>query len=321
LAYHDANIFYLQSIAATAQVFLTSNAERARIRADGLFEVKGAGTAGSSPAFSVNGSAPANSFVLGSTGRVGIGTTSPSVSLHLDGTIANAPKLRVSRGAGNTNYIEFGTNGGDSTITANGVTGTAGALVFYRDSNTGTATESARIDSSGRLLVGTSTLPTPATDYRCVIGQNGAEGGALYLSRNLSNSQILSAGYSIGAITAGTTDGIMGKILFQSNGTGSASSSPGAIIVQVTESGNTSPTTLLQILSDRTFSLSNTCNFALGTTTGTKIGTATTQKLGFYNATPVVQPAAVADATDAASVITQLNALLARMRSLGLIAT
>ena len=54
---------------------------------------------------------------------------------------------------------------------------------------------------------------------------------------------------------------------------------------------------------------------------GTKIGTAITQKLGFYNATPVVQPTAVADATDAASAITQLNALLSRMRDLGLIAT
>lgn len=54
---------------------------------------------------------------------------------------------------------------------------------------------------------------------------------------------------------------------------------------------------------------------------GFKIGTATTQKIGFYNATPVAQPAAVADATDAASVITQLNLLLARMRTLGLIAT
>ena len=62
-------------------------------------------------------------------------------------------------------------------------------------------------------------------------------------------------------------------------------------------------------------------NLAVGATTGTKIGTATTQKLGFYNATPVVQPTAVADATDAASAITQLNALLDRMRDLGLIAT
>lgn len=32
-------------------------------------------------------------------------------------------------------------------------------------------------------------------------------------------------------------------------------------------------------------------NLIVGTTTGTKIGTATNQKLGFYNATPVVQPA------------------------------
>jgi len=62
-------------------------------------------------------------------------------------------------------------------------------------------------------------------------------------------------------------------------------------------------------------------DIAVGTSTGTKIGTATTQKLGFFNKAPVVQPAAVADATDAASVITQLNLLLSRMRDLGLIAT
>jgi hypothetical protein len=67
--------------------------------------------------------------------------------------------------------------------------------------------------------------------------------------------------------------------------------------------------------------MADATNIAVGTTTGTKIGTATTQKLAFWNATPVVQPTAVADATDAASVITQLNALLSRMRTLGLIAT
>jgi hypothetical protein len=65
----------------------------------------------------------------------------------------------------------------------------------------------------------------------------------------------------------------------------------------------------------------STKDIVTDTTTGTKIGTGTTQKLAFWNATPVVQPTAVADATDAASVITQLNALLSRMRTLGLIAT
>lgn len=39
-------------------------------------------------------------------------------------------------------------------------------------------------------------------------------------------------------------------------------------------------------------------NFVLGTVTGTKIGTATSQKLGFYNATPVTQPALTADLLD-----------------------
>ena len=65
----------------------------------------------------------------------------------------------------------------------------------------------------------------------------------------------------------------------------------------------------------------STRNIVTDTTTGTRIGTGTTQLLGFWNATPAVQPAAVADATDAATVITQLNALLARLRTIGLIAT
>jgi hypothetical protein len=62
-------------------------------------------------------------------------------------------------------------------------------------------------------------------------------------------------------------------------------------------------------------------DIVLSTTTGTKICTATNQLLGFYNATPVAQPAAVADATDAASTQARLNDLLARLRTLGLIAT
>ena len=69
------------------------------------------------------------------------------------------------------------------------------------------------------------------------------------------------------------------------------------------------------------FKVPDAVDIAVGTTTGTKIGTATTQKIGFFNATPVVRPAAVANATDAASVIARLNDLLARLRTLGIIAT
>jgi hypothetical protein len=83
----------------------------------------------------------------------------------------------------------------------------------------------------------------------------------------------------------------------------------------------TDGTTRLTIGTAGLFTIADALDIAVGTTTGTKIGTSTSQKIGFYNATPVVQPTAVADATDAASVITQLNALLSRMRNLGLIAT
>lgn len=41
-----------------------------------------------------------------------------------------------------------------------------------------------------------------------------------------------------------------------------------------------------------TLTIADATNFVLNATTGTKIGTATTQKLGFYNATPIVRPAA-----------------------------
>ena len=85
--------------------------------------------------------------------------------------------------------------------------------------------------------------------------------------------------------------------------------------------GANTPTERLRITSAGVLQVAEADNIAVGTTTGTKIGTATTQKLGFYNATPVVQPTAVADATDAATVITQLNALLAKLRTLGIIAT
>jgi hypothetical protein len=58
-----------------------------------------------------------------------------------------------------------------------------------------------------------------------------------------------------------------------------------------------------------------------GTLRGIKLGSASTSLLGFFGATPVVRQAAVADATDAASTQARLNDLLARLRTLGLIAT
>ena len=67
-----------------------------------------------------------------------------------------------------------------------------------------------------------------------------------------------------------------------------------------------------------TLTMVDATDIILDTTTGTKIGTGTLQKIGFWNVTPIVQPAHIADATDAASAISQLNLLLAQIATLGL---
>lgn len=54
---------------------------------------------------------------------------------------------------------------------------------------------------------------------------------------------------------------------------------------------------------------------------GTMLGQSATDKVGFYGATPVVQPATIADATDATTVIAKCNAVIAALESLGLLAS
>jgi hypothetical protein len=89
------------STTTTANV--SSPIERGRFRSDGTFEIKGAGTGGSSPGFSVNPSTPANSFVIDSSGRLGIGTSSPTEALHVVGRLLTAVSV------GTTTSLQFPT--------------------------------------------------------------------------------------------------------------------------------------------------------------------------------------------------------------------
>ena len=54
---------------------------------------------------------------------------------------------------------------------------------------------------------------------------------------------------------------------------------------------------------------------------GTRLGQSATDKIGFFGATPAVQPATIADATDAATAITRVNAVIAALETLGLTAS
>jgi hypothetical protein len=197
---------------------------------------------------------------IDSSGRVGIGTTSPNESLEVAGNIhvSGADRSIFNR---SNNALTFGTNNA----------------------------ERARIDSSGRLLVGTS---SSVGDYQLQLQRNAGSApyaGSILLRRGIANGSILT-NYDLGVIGAGSTTDVGGSIRFQSDGTWGSDDYPTRLVFSVTADGSASPTEALRISSNRAITVSDGGNVVLGTTTGTKIGTATSQKIGFYNATPVVQP-------------------------------
>jgi hypothetical protein len=120
-----------------------------------------------------DGSGPTNRMILDSSGNLGIGTSSPAAPLHVFAN--NGDMLRLDRN--NTgavgNQIAFRhSNAGTLTetasinaiSTANADTGT---LAFYTKPTGGSSTERARIDSSGNLLVGsTSSAETSGVGHK-----------------------------------------------------------------------------------------------------------------------------------------------------------
>jgi hypothetical protein len=96
-----------------------------------------------------------NRLSISTAGNVGIGTTSPSVNLHIKGNDG-----LVIEDDGTTNFFRIQTsNSGDA--------------VFYTGSS-GTPTERMRIDSSGQVGIGTSS-PQEALS---VVGSSASVGGA-----------------------------------------------------------------------------------------------------------------------------------------------
>jgi hypothetical protein len=71
-------------------------------------------------------------------------------------------------------------------------------------------------------------------------------------------------------------------------------------------------------------------NFQFDTANGTKIGTGALQKIGFWDATPIVQPAHVANANNVGAAYSQsevqdiadtLNTLISRLENAGILAS
>ena len=132
---------------------------------------------------------------------------------------------------------------------------------------------------------------------------------------------------------SGTTAGTSTDTVLSRNAAGvvqvGTSTTPNAsgsmLMTNCTATGTINAASSAVVLDTNGVTMGDAKNVILNTTTGTKIGTSTSQKLGFYNATPIVQGASVADASGGAVIDaearTAINALISRIEATGLIAT
>jgi hypothetical protein len=165
-------------------IFGTSNQERLRITSTGALNFVGGGTAGVTQAVSFSGGAPVNSLVIDSSGRLGLGTSSPSAVLHVAGGASSRAGFFTSTDTNTyspTSYSQYHRiylQGGSATGAYNGigftnssnaegffgcVQNSSGYADFVFQSFAGSYAEKMRITSAGNVGIGT-TAPSFTTD-------------------------------------------------------------------------------------------------------------------------------------------------------------
>jgi len=185
---------------------------------------------------------------IDSSDRVGIGTTSPTAQLTSTSTIQVTGFANPTGGTG----LELGYDGTNGIIQSfNRATSAYKDLLLSGNSIQLSIAggEAARIDSSRRLLVGTSTTAAAATELLQVegIAGNVAAGGAISLRRaSVGNSDQIGIIHFKNA-TEGAAHASISAIC---DGTPAAGDFPGALLFSTTADGAASPTERMRINSD-----------------------------------------------------------------------
>jgi hypothetical protein len=225
---------------------------------------------------------------ISTAGNVGIGTTSVSNLLHLrSDSASNVDHLYLQNRNGGANSgarIAFsnGTNDyADNRYAYIGAINTGASesgnhLVFATNANGGSPSEKARLDSSGRLLVGTSSgnglfnggtqnprLQIEGTTGDTIIAsltanRNDAAGPTFYLAHSrgtaAGGTTVLQSGDQLGVLAFAGTDGtdyVNGATITANvDGTPGANDMPGRLVFSTTADGAATPTERLRITSD-----------------------------------------------------------------------
>ncbi len=257
-------------------------------------------------------SGPATSMTLDSSGRLGIGSTSDPGSigsrLWIDSSSDTYYTINTT-GSSNLSGIHFRNSNGNGE--ARILNNTGGALTFYRSPGN----EAARIDSSGRLLVGTSTATgntltqaqklivshSGQNTYTgiSVIGHTGTESVAapvlsIHRSRGTSDGSYteVASGDALGYLIWTGADGAAwseaASIKAEADGdwttSGDTTDSPGRLVFSVTQDGSASPTERIRLENaGRSLFFSSGNGIAVGVAAGA--GTTTELFAGIYSRT------------------------------------
>jgi hypothetical protein len=259
-----------------------------------------------------NTSALTERMRLDSSGRLGLGTSSPSSELHVQGALSGGQLLVANSG---TNSVEkYGTFGTvhytnaeepalglavqssptENNVVIGGALGefnAATSVRFYTAANntTTTGSERARIDSSGRLLVGTSTAvdaPFGTTQGKLIVaGQNeplifGTYAANQYGTRidfiksrsaTVNGKTVVQANDELGELLFAGTDGtnpIAGaRIRAEVDGTPGTNDMPGRLVFSTTADGASSPTERMRIAQNGVITIQNGAVAVIGTLT------------------------------------------------------
>jgi len=181
-------------------------------------------------------------MTLDASGNLGIGTSSPAVKLQVKADIP----LRFNNAAG-SNEAQFEFLDAGATLRLYSFYATGSNLSFYTNANGGGVTERMRINSSGKVLVGTSTsittnngespfTQTAGTDSRwsyqvATFANTAATQGGLFLAK--------SRGTSVGSYTAVQSGDNLGRIGWSGADGTTMTSQAAEIIAQVDGSVST----------------------------------------------------------------------------------
>ena len=215
-------------------------------------------------------SSATTALTIDASQRVGIGTTSATERLAVNGNIILGSDSQTVF----TNNIAIFSSSADFSIKS----GSANLLFKTGASND----ERARIDTSGRLLVGTSSSRALATASAGTLQVEGTSAQVVSLTSNVSSvaSSYLvfgkSRGTSLGAVTSVSAGDDLGGIYFagadgastvyggaivaQVDGTPGANDMPGRLVFSTTADGASSPTERMRISSAGAVTVGTTNN-------------------------------------------------------------